>query len=79
MSARADAERIAQRRRLLEIEAEMQRIALAATFAAWEERRVTAWAATLGTLALQLLAIPRIRWLLLASVLAKLKPRSRRS
>lgn len=77
MSARENAERIAQRRRLLEIEAEMQRIALAATFAAWEERRTVAWATTLGALALQLLAIPRIRWLVLASVLAKLKPRSR--
>lgn len=67
-----------ERLQLLELEAEAQRVALFATLATLEERRVLAWGSSLATLAARLLAIPRIRWLLLASLLARLRPGRRR-
>ena len=64
---------IARRRELLELEAEVQRAALAATFARLEQRRALSWAAGAGRAALRVLAMPRVRWLLLAALLRRLR------
>ena len=67
------ARRIERRRELLELEAEVQRAALAATFARLEQRRALSWAAGAGRTVLRLLTMPRVRWLLLAAVLRRLR------
>jgi len=67
---------LARRQELLELEAEVQRAALAATFARWENRRVLGWAAEAGRTLLRALAHPRLRWLLLAAVARAFKRRS---
>ncbi len=78
MKAREKAQQLARRQELLALEAEVQRAALAATFAQWESKRALAWAGTLGTMAMRAMAIPRIRWLIIASVLARLKGKRNR-
>jgi hypothetical protein len=67
------AQYIARRQELLELEAEVQRAALAATFARWEHRRTLAWAAGAGRTLFRLLATPRVRWVVLAAVLRGLR------
>ena len=64
---------IARRRELLELEAEVQRAALAATFARLEQRRALSWATGAGRTVMRVLAMPRVRWLLLAAVLRRLR------
>jgi hypothetical protein len=64
---------IARRQELLELEAEVQRATLAATFARWEQRRALGWAAGAGRTLFRVLANPRVRWVLLATVLRGLK------
>jgi hypothetical protein len=68
---------IAKRAELLELEAEMQRVALAATFAELGQKKTLAYAATLGSAAVHLLSIPRVRWLVMATLLAKLKKKKK--
>lgn len=68
---------IAKRAELLELEAEMQRVALAATFAELEQKKTLAYAASLGSMAFNLLRVPRIRWLVMATVLTKLKKKKK--
>jgi hypothetical protein len=71
---RADrATQLAQRRQLLELEAELQRATLAATFETWRKRRALAWGTAIGTAGVGLLRVPRLRWLLFASLAARLK------
>ena len=71
-----DVERHAEERlKLLEAEADLQRASLAATFSSWEKRRALAWGGTLATWGLRALATPRVRWLIAASVLSRLKRR----
>ena len=67
-----------ERARLLEIEADLQRAALTATFAKWQQRRLLAVGSTIASWSWRLLAVPRIRWLVAASVLAKLRGRRKR-
>jgi hypothetical protein len=64
---------LARRRELLELEAEVQRAALAATFARLEQRRALSWAAGAGRTALRVLNMPRVRWLLLAALLRRFR------
>jgi hypothetical protein len=73
------ARHIERRRELLELEAEVQRAALAATFARLEQRRALSWVAGAGRTALRVLAMPRVRWLIIAAVLRRLRrpPRAR--
>ena len=71
------ARHIARRQELLELEADVQRAALAATFARLEQRRALAWATGAGRGALRVLAMPRVRWLLLAALLRRLRSRRR--
>jgi hypothetical protein len=70
----AKRERLEQRQRLLEIEAEMQRVSISATFESWRERRALLWMAEAGTALVQALAIPKVRWMLFAALLSRLKP-----
>jgi hypothetical protein len=67
---------IARRQELLELEAEMQRAALAARFARWEQRRALGWAADAGRTLIRALSNRRVRWLLAAAVLRALKRKS---
>jgi hypothetical protein len=69
---------IERRQELLELEAEVQRAALAATFARWERRRALGWAAGAGRTLFRVLANPRIRWVVLAALLRGFK-RARKS
>ncbi len=76
MSARQRTRYIARRQELLELEAEVQRAELAATFARWEQRRMLAWATGAGQALLRALKSPRVRWLVMAAVLRAFRRRS---
>jgi hypothetical protein len=62
-----------QRLKLLEAEAGIQRAELIATLAGLEKRRALAWGGKVATWGYRLLSVPRVRWLIAASVLARLK------
>jgi hypothetical protein len=64
---------IARRQELLELEAEVQRAALAARFARWERRRALGWAVGAGRTVFRVLADPRLRWLVLAALMRGFK------
>lgn len=64
---------IDERLQLLEMEAAVQRASLAASMSALSERRTLVWGAAAARLGLRLLAVPRVRWLIFGSVLAKLR------
>ncbi len=73
------ARQLEQRRRLLEVEAGLQRATLAVTFETWSRRRTLAWGNAIGSAGVGLLRVPRLRWLLLTSLVARLrKHRERR-
>lgn len=76
MSAGERARHIARRQELLELEAEVQRAELAATFARWEQRRALTWAAGAGWTLLHALKSPRVRWLAAAAALRAFRRRS---
>jgi hypothetical protein len=63
------------RLQLLEMEAAVQRASIAAAVASITERPSLVWGATAARLGMRLLAIPRVRWLIFGSVLAKLRRR----
>jgi len=71
MNAREAA--ILRRAELLELEAGVQRATLAATLSQWEQQKVLAYASSFGSMAMTLLRVPRIRWLIIGSVLAKIR------
>jgi hypothetical protein len=62
-----------QRLRLLEAEASIQRAELAATLAGLEQRRALAWGGKVATWGWRVLSTPRVRWLIAANVLSRLK------
>lgn len=64
---------IEERLQLLEMEAAVQRASVAASFTALSERRSVVWGTMAAKLGLRLLAVPRVRWLIFGSVLAKLR------
>jgi hypothetical protein len=74
----SQAQRIARLQELLELEAEVQRATLAATFAQWEHNRLITLVGGAGRMAVRALAAPRVRWLLLAALLRKLERKERR-
>ncbi|MGH8150999.1 MAG: hypothetical protein ACRETB_13635 [Steroidobacteraceae bacterium] len=76
MSARR-ARYLAHRQELLELEADVQRAALAATFARWEQRRMLGWAAEGGRMLLRTLSSPRVRWLAIGAALRAFKHQKR--
>ncbi|HUN28150.1 MAG TPA: hypothetical protein VMU67_17770 [Steroidobacteraceae bacterium] len=75
------AHHLARRLELLELEAEVQRVALAARLAQFEQleqRRPLAWLAGNGYKLLRtIVSNPRLRWLLVAAVLRRLGRRTR--
>jgi len=75
VSSKAAARAIEERERLLVLEAGLQRAALAASFAKWEDKKLLAIGSTLITWGWKLLAVPRVRWLVAAALLSKLRKR----
>lgn len=72
MSSRAA--RVAEERlKLLEVEASLQRVALAATFAKLEQRRALAWGGAVATWGLRILKNPQARWLIATGLLSRLR------
>lgn len=59
---------LARRVELLELQAQLQRVTLAATFAEFESRRSAFWLGALARAAVGLWSTPRIRWALLATL-----------
>ena len=76
--ARDKARALEERSRLLEMEADLQRAALAASFAQLQERRLLAVGSTLVTWGWRLFSVPKVRWLVAATVLNRLRNRHRR-
>jgi hypothetical protein len=75
MSGR-EAERLAEERmQLLEMEATLQRAALAATFDQLGHRRALAWGGTVARWGFRVLAQPRLRWMIAANILSRLTRR----
>jgi predicted phage gp36 major capsid-like protein len=64
---------IDERLKLLELEASVQRVTLAATFVTWSERRSLVWGAAAAKIGVRLLTMPQLRWLIFGRVLAKLR------
>jgi hypothetical protein len=64
---------IRKRAELLELEAEVQRATLVATLKQWEQHKALTYAAGIGSVAMNLIRVPRIRWLIIGSVLAKIR------
>lgn len=77
MSRAERARRLEERARLLAMEADLQRATLAATFRKWQDRKLLAVGSTVATWAWKLLAVPKIRWLVVATVLSRLRGRRR--
>jgi hypothetical protein len=75
MKPRDKARLLDGRMQLLEVEAGLQRAALSATFAKWQERRLLAVGSTVATWGWRLLSVPKIRWMVAAAVLAKFRKR----
>jgi len=71
---------IAQRLQVLEIEAAVQRVQLAATFGQWQRRGALNWVAGAATTAAKLagglLATPTARWVLTALLLRLIRGRA---
>jgi hypothetical protein len=63
-SHQARAAIIARRLQVLEMEAAVQRVTLAATFAEWEQRRTLSWVFGAAKLAGGVLATPTVKWVL---------------
>lgn len=61
---------------MLELEAEVQRVSLAATFARWEQRRALGWMVEGLQTLLRTLKSPRMRWILFATAMRALKRRA---
>lgn len=78
MKARDQARLLAQKQELLALEAEVQRASLAATFAQWETKRPLAWAGTIGHMVMRAMAVPRIRWMIIASLVSRFTGRFHR-
>ncbi len=74
-----EAERLAaERLELLEMEASLQRAALAATFAEWEQRRALVWGGMLAKWGFRLLATPQLRWMIATRLLSRIARRRTR-
>jgi hypothetical protein len=78
VNARESERRLEERERLLAIEADLQRATLAATFRKWEDRKLLAVGSTVAGWAWRLLAVPKVRWLVAATVLSRLRGGRRR-
>ena len=77
MSWREYARRLDERERLLAMEADLQRATLDATLRRWQEHKLLTIGSTVATWGWRLLSVPRIRWLLAATVFSRLRGRRR--
>jgi hypothetical protein len=71
--SRAEAQQLELRAQLLELEAQLQRATLAATLAEWEQARARSWLLGAARVAGHALSTPRMRWLLFATLLRRLR------
>ena len=78
MSLHLQEQRLAERFRLLEMEASLQRSELNTTFESWEKRKALAWGGMLATWGARLFTQPRIRWLLATTLMSQLRRRASR-
>ncbi len=78
MSLRRHEQLVAERLRLLEREAGLQRAELSSTFSSWEKRKALAWGGMLASWGVKLFAQPRIRWLIATTLIAQLRRRASR-
>jgi hypothetical protein len=69
--------RLDARERLLAMEADLQRATLVATLRKWEQHKLLTIGSTLASWGWRLLAVPKVRWLVAASVLSRLRGRRR--
>lgn len=77
MKHRDRARRLEEQERLLAMEADLQRATLAATFRKWQDRKLLAVGSTVASWAWRLMAVPKVRWLVAATVLSRLRGRRR--
>ena len=63
--------------RMLIIEAGLQRATFQATLRKWQERKLLAVGSTLASWGWKLFSVPKIRWLVAATVLSRLRGRHR--
>jgi hypothetical protein len=66
---------IAQRLKVLEMEAAIQRAQLAATFAQWQQRGALSWVMTAAKMAGGVLKTPTARWVLTALMMRLIRGR----
>jgi hypothetical protein len=74
---RERARRLEEQERLLAMEADLQRATLAATFRKWQDRKLLAVGSTVASWAWRLMGVPKVRWLVAATVLSRLRGRRR--
>jgi hypothetical protein len=73
-----DTQKLARERlQLLEAEAALQRASLAVTLGSLQKHRVIAWGGQAASWGARLLATPRIRWLIAAGILSRIRRRWR--
>jgi hypothetical protein len=75
MSLRQAEQLAAERLRVLELKASLQRAELSATFDKWEKRKALAWGTWLAGWGFRLFAQPRMRWLVATTLLSRLRRR----
>ncbi len=63
--------------RMLAMEAGLQRATFQATLRKWQERKLLAVGSTLANWGWKLFSVPKIRWLVAATVLSRLRGRHR--
>ena len=78
MSLREQARRLDERQRLLAMEADLQRATLVATLRRWQDHKLLTIGSTVATWGWRLLAVPKVRWLVAATVLSRLRGGRRR-
>ena len=71
------AKRLDDRERLLAMEADLQRATLGATLRRWQEHKLLTIGSTVASWGWRLLSVPKVRWLVAASVLSRLRGRRR--
>ena len=75
MSLRQAQQLAEQRLRLLELEASLQRVELAATFEKWEKRKILAWGTQLAGWGFKLITHHRLPWLIATTLFSRRRGR----
>lgn len=69
--------RLEARERLLAMEADLQRAMLSTTLRRWQEHKLLTIGSTVASWGWRLFSVPKVRWLVAASVLSRLRGRRR--